>query len=104
MKLLVQKIWVRKKCWVQKKFGSNKKRKLGQKKFGPKHFGLQKLRPSKIGSKKFGQIRSVAAEILLPGTNVARTYVGWTNGTMTVDIFSRWSQDSTFEILSKSDQ
>ena len=40
-------------------------------------FGLKTLRPHKIRSKKFGQNRSVTAEIFLICTNVARTNIAW---------------------------
>ena len=45
---------------------------------------------------------SVIAEILLLWTNVARTNVAWTNVTVTVRIYSRWSKEPTFKVWSKS--
>ena len=39
-----------------------------------------------LGLKNFVEIRSVTAEILLPCTNLVRTYVAWTNIIITVDI------------------
>ena len=50
------------------------------------------------------KIGPVTAEILLIWTNVARTNVAWTNVVMTGGISSRWSQESTFKVWSKSDQ
>ena len=50
------------------------------------------------------KIGSVTAEIFLIWTNVARTNVPWTNVAMTVEIRSRWSQESTFKVKSKSGQ
>ena len=37
-------------------------------------------------------------------TNVARTNVAWTNVTVTVGIFSRWSQEPAFKVWSKLGQ
>ena len=65
-KIFVSKdVWYRKKCWSTK---------IEAKKFGPK---------------SLVKIKAERAEILLIQTNVARTYVAWTNVTMAVGIFSR---------------
>ena len=45
---------------------------------------LVKKTTQNIGSKKFGKIGLVTAEILLIWTNVTRTYDAWTSVTMIV--------------------
>ena len=59
---------------------------------------------SKAHNKVGQKIGSVIAEIFLIWTNVVRTNAAWTNVTVTVGICSRWSQELTFEALSKFDQ
>ena len=49
-------------------------------------------------------IGSVTAEIFLIWTNVPRTNVAWTNVNLIVGIFSRCSQEGTFQISSKLGQ
>ena len=78
-KLWPEKILDQKKFWIKKMlekyFGSQKKMQSPIK-WDPKNLGPISL--VKIGS--------VTAEILLIQTNVAWTYVAWTNVTMTVGI------------------
>ena len=50
------------------------------------------------------KIRSVTGEIFLIWTNVTRTNVAWTNVTMAVGNYHRWSQEPTFKVWSKSGQ
>ena len=50
------------------------------------------------------KIGSVSAEIFLIWTNVARTNIAWTNVAIAVEIYSRWSQETIFQIRSKSGQ
>ena len=50
------------------------------------------------------KIGSVAAEIFLIWTKVARANVAGTNVTVTVGICSKCSQEPTFKVLSKSGQ
>ena len=45
------------------------------------------------------KIGSVAAEIFLIWTKVARTNVAWTNVIMTVGIGSKWSKEPTFKVM-----
>ena len=49
-----------------------------------------------LGPQKLIKIGSVAAEIFLIWTNVARTNVAWTNVIVSVEICSRWSLEHTF--------
>ena len=51
---------------------------------------------------RFGQNWVATAEIYMIWTNVARTNVAWTNVIMTVEMCSRWSQEPTFKVWSKS--
>ena len=60
-----------KKIWCPNKFVS--------KEIWIKKFGLQNLRPKKNWVKNLVKIVSVTDEIMLIWTNVARTYVAWTN-------------------------
>ena len=62
--------WLQTKLWIQKKFQKTSK----------------KISPQKLSQKMFVKIGSVTAEILVIWTNVARTYVAWTNATMTTAI------------------
>ena len=66
---------------VQKNFGPTKIWGL-KICFVKKTYVLEKI----LGQHFFGKIGSVTAEILLKWTNVARTYVAWTNVTLTVGI------------------
>ena len=50
------------------------------------------------------KFRSVTADIFQIWTNVAMINIAWINVAMTVGISSRWSQESTFKVWSKSDQ
>ena len=76
----------------------------------PKIKGLKKLGQKSLKALKILALRnlvkivSVAAEIFLIWTNVARTHVAWTIVTVTVGICSRGSQEPTFKVLSKSVQ
>ena len=51
-----------------------------------------------IVSKSLVNISTVTAEILLIWTNVAMTFVGWTNVTVTVGICLRWSKEPAFKV------
>ena len=96
LKKLVKKINLYLKNFELKHFlGSNKI--TGQKVVGPKkhlflkNFWVKKSfgskDPKKLDPKSSVKIGLVTPEILLIWTNVARTYVAWTNLTMTVGIF-----------------
>ena len=54
--------------------------------------------------KSLDKIGSVTAEIFLIWTNVARTNATWTNVTLTVGICSKYSQEPTIKVSSKSGQ
>ena len=57
----------------------------------------KKIKPPKIlGSKSLVKIWSLVTEMLLICTNVARTYVAWTNVIVTVAICKRWSKEAKF--------
>ena len=89
-KILVPKSFGLKNCSVQKNFGGTK-------------LWSNKIRaPKKLGPKSLLKILSVTAEIFLIWTNFARTNVVCTNVTMIVGICSRWSQEPTFKVWSKS--
>ena len=69
-----------------------------------KKMGQKVKVPKKLGPKSLFKIGSVTAKIFLIWTNVSRTNVAWTNVTVTVGICSRWSQEPTFKVWSKSGQ
>ena len=75
IKLLVKIIWPPKNCGLKKSFWSEKD-------FWFKKFWSTEIKAlKKLGPKSFVKVGSVTAEILLIWTNVARTYVSWTNVT-----------------------
>ena len=83
--------WV-KKYWVQKQL------------FGHRDSWYLLKRVPGTYLQNLVKIGSVSAEIFLMWTNVARTNIAWTNVAMTDGINSRWSHESTFEVLLKSGQ
>ena len=97
-----EKFWIEKIFWARKRF------------LGWKILVHRNQSPKKLGPKSLVKIRPVTAKILLiwtnvarayvSRTNVARTYVAWTNVSKTVGICSRWSQEPTFKVWSKSGQ
>ena len=118
-------------CWLKKMLTQNSfgpkpffepknflfQNNLGPENFGSKQFlGQKNLDQKTLGSKKFRstnsrppknylvKIGSVTAETFLIWTNVTRTNVAWTNVSVTVGIFSRWSQEPTYKVWSKSCQ
>ena len=57
--------------------------------FDHKKIGQQQFSPQKMSPKSLVKIESVTADILLLLTNVTRTYVAWTNVSVTVGICFR---------------
>ena len=88
--MLVPKSFSLKNCSVQKNGG-------GTKLWSNKIWAAEKL-----GQKSLLKILPVTAEIFLIWTNVTMKNVACTNVTMIVGICSRWSQEPTFKIWSKS--
>ena len=78
-------------------------RYVGLPKFCPKNFLFTKIKaPNKFGPKSLIKIGSITAGTFPIGTNDVRTNVGWTNVIVTVEIYSRCSQDHSFKVSSRS--
>ena len=77
-----KQIYWAKKCWAPKNFGL-KKYFGSEKDFWFEKFWSTEIKAlKKLGPKSLVKVGSVTVEILLIWTNVARTYVAWTNVTM----------------------